>query len=88
MTGPDQRAKEPEPVDKWVNVQTRIQLTQERKHLLDLNSEKEWEEEWEEEWAMHAEELVGVEWAKVPGEDTGEARVEIPGRIKGFDLEY
>ena len=85
MTGPDQRAKEPEPVDKWVNVQTRIQLTQGRKHLPNLNSEKEWEEEWEEEWVMLPEELAGVEWARVPGEDPEEARAEIPGRIKGFD---
>lgn len=85
MTGPDQRAREPEPVDKWVNVQTRIQLIQGRKHLLGLNSGKEWEEEWEEESAMHPEEPEGVEWVKVPGEDPEEARAEIPGRIKGFD---
>ena len=68
MTGPDQRAKEPEPVDKWVNVQTRIQLTQGRKHLPDLNSEKEWEEEWEEdlEIALTTTKVLGLSLISPP----------------------
>jgi hypothetical protein len=52
LTGPDQRDKDPEPADKWENVQTKNQVTQEEKLLMDLKPGKEWEEEWEEAWAV------------------------------------